>query len=113
MITAINEEAIDSVDWTTLVTLGSDTTVTLTMQRDGAETSLEGQFSFFGGHRRGRGGFPGGNVQGNHQPGNPGRNGQGDLRPSTPDSTLPEDNGQPPANLPSNGQPDGSGGTSV
>ncbi len=92
MITAVNDEAISSVDWTTLMTPGSDNTVTLTVQRDGVALSLDGQIGFFGG-RGGRGGFPGGQPNGGLRGGN-GGNGQPNGAPNNQAPVAP--NGGPP-----------------
>ncbi len=95
LITAVNGTPIASVDWTTLVDPSNQTTVTLTVQRDGSEVSLDGQLVPFGR----RGGFPGGfNGQpGGFPPGGQRGNGQ-------PDNGQPGGNGQP-----GNGQPNGNG----
>ncbi len=92
VITAVNGEAISSVDWMTLMTPDSDNMVTLTVQRDGAELTLDGQIGFFG--RGGRdGGFPGGQPNGGPR-GNDGRNGQPNGQaPAVPNGGQPGDNG--------------------
>ena len=100
VITEVNGTAIDSVDWATLIVPPTATptapTVTLTVLRDGTETTIEGQLMRFGG-RGGRGGQPGNGGPGgrggnNGQPGNGGPN---------------NNNGQPPAPANGNGQPSG------
>ena len=76
VITAVNGTAIASVDWATLIAPPTDTTtaptLTLTILRDGTETSVEAQLFQFGGRggRGGRGGHDG-------QPGNGGPGGRG------------------------------------
>lgn len=113
VITAINGEAVGTVDWTTLMAPGSDNTVTLTVQRDGAEISLDGQIGFFGGRGGRDGGFPGNGGQnggprggngGNGQP-NGGQNGQA---PAAPNGGQPGDNGNG-----NGGQPPADAGTTV
>ncbi len=105
VITAVNDEAISSVDWMTLMTPGSDNTVTLTVERDGAEITLDGQIGFFGG----RGGFPGGGFPGGGQPngmpnggpgprGNNGGNGQPNGIPNNQAPAAPN-GGQPPSDV--------------
>ncbi len=99
VITAVNGEPITSVNWMLLVdpagqNPAGQNTVSLTVQRDGAEVTLEGQLDRFGG----RGGFfPGG------QPGNGQRNGNG-----APNNQMPGMPGRQPGM--NNGQPNGSGG---
>jgi predicted metalloprotease with PDZ domain len=102
VITAVNGSAITSADWATLLapTNGS-TTVTLTVTRNGQETTLQAQMLRFGGRGVRRGGFDG--QQPGDQPGE--RHGQGMPHGDGDDDHfdgLPND-GQPPNNLPGNG----------
>jgi membrane-associated protease RseP (regulator of RpoE activity) len=93
VITAVNGEAIADVDWAALLvptTPGEANTITLTVQRDGSEITLEGQLMFGGrgghGHGRGDKGGMGGDRDGAF-PGGPGRdNGPQDNAPVAPDN---------------------------
>jgi PDZ domain-containing secreted protein len=129
VITQVNDADITSVDWQTLLTPSTDNTntVTLTATRDGAATTLEGQFGGFG--RRGNGqpgGFPGNSngPRGNRNNGQPGGGlndnnglpGGNNGQPAVPLS--PGNGGQPGAPLtPGNGgqpaAPTGAGGGSI
>lgn len=86
VITAVNGTAVSEVDWRTLLQPSNGSTVTLTVQRDGAEVTLTGELTMMGG------GGPGNNGgQPNGQPPSDGQN-------------------QPAATPPVDGQPGGNGG---
>lgn len=101
VVTAVNGTAITSTDWATLFTPSTGSkAITLTVTRNGQETTLQGQFGF---GRRGdgrRGGFPGDGMGPNG--GMPGhqRGGQGMGQPGFPGSGQP---GNPATPAPSTG----------
>ena len=76
VITAVNGEVLASLDWRSLVGASAETTtITVTVERDGEEVSVEGALAAF----TGRQGMPGGDGQhnGGQRGGNP-PNGHGD-----------------------------------
>jgi S1-C subfamily serine protease len=88
VITAVNGEAIDTIDWRSLRQLDIQAnTVTLMVQRGGEEATLTGELSMLGGRL-------GGNGQPGDRNGNGGRSGNGN------------NNGQPNGNPPPNANSD-------
>jgi hypothetical protein len=102
VITAINGEAVDALDWRTLRDPAAEaeaTTITLTVQRGGEEVTVTGDLPMFGGrggNRPGDGnnpppGAPNSNPRGNGQSGNPGQPGgnpPADGQPPTDGTTV-------------------------
>ena len=116
VITQVNSTDITSADWQTLLTPSADNTntVILTVTRDGASTSLQGQLGGFG--RRGNGQFGGFPGDGNGPRGN-GNNGQPGGGPrGNGNGNGNGNNGQPPLPPGNGGQlpaPNGASGGSV
>jgi S1-C subfamily serine protease len=104
VITAVNGEALASLDWRTLVDPSAETTITLTVERDGEAVSVEGALAAFAGRQGmmppgdgqpgqrngGQTGAPPGGMNNGGQRGNP-PNGRGDGQ---------QPNDAPPADLP-------------
>ena len=117
VITQVNSTDITSADWKTLLTpvATGPNTLTLTVTRAGAATTLQGQLGRFGGRGngpRGNNGQPGGGPPNgnNGQPG--GNNGQpggpnGNNNGGQPGGAPPNGNGEQP------GAPSGAGGGSI
>lgn len=99
VITAVNGEALASLDWRSLVDPSAETTtITVTVERDGEEVSVEGALAAFAGRQ---GMFPGDGAPGNGQH-NGGMNNGGQRGGNPPngrgDGQQPND--APPADLP-------------
>lgn len=101
VITAVNGEALASLDWRSLVDPSAETTtVTVTVERDGEAVSVEGALTAFAGlqgmrpgdgqRNGGQNGAPPGGMNNGGQRGNP-PNGRGDGQ---------QPNDAPPADLP-------------
>jgi S1-C subfamily serine protease len=97
VITAVNGEAIDALDWRSLRSPDTEaSTITLTVQRAGEDVTVTGELAeIFGGRR-------GGNRPGDGQFGD--RNGQrGDRNNGQPGGAPPNGNGDQPGNPPADG----------
>lgn len=100
VITAVNDEELAALDWRSLFDPSGESTITLTVQRDGEEVAVEGALVSFGGQQGMRPGAGQPNGDPNQFPPGGSRNGNGQRGNNPPPNNDGQPGGAPPADAP-------------